>query len=221
MAGAGPTLAESFDLIKRQQQAGQPLIAVGSALKPLFNADIIPDVVVVVDPGREEVLKLFSGFDLDPFTETPLVYFPSVHRDILELWTGPLLTAYAEHPLYHDLSEKCPKQKLFSAGSVLHPAVDLAVCMGADEIVLLGADFGFPNGYSHVAGAATSKRIDEKAHRHWVHDGTGGKIPTTPNMRDFLRDLEAYIENKTQVRFLNASRKGAFIKGTAFMEGAL
>lgn len=221
VAGAGPSLADCFPWIRRQQQADRPLVAVSSALKPLLDESIVPQAVVVVDPGHAEVLRHFEEVDLGPCGKIPLVYFPSVHRDVLAIWPGPLLTAYPEHPLYRDLEKTHPKQKLFSSGSVLHPAIDLAVGMGADTIVLLGADFGFPNGYTHVAGSVTCNPIDKTTQGHWVHDKSGNRIPTTPNMRGFLRDLERYIEKHPEIHFLNASSRGAFIKGTTFAEESL
>lgn len=220
VAGAGPTLPDAFSWIEKQQHAGQQLVAVGSAVKPLLAANIIPDVAVLADPERDNVLKLFSDIDLAPLSETPLVYFPAVHRDVLDLWPGPLLTAYPEHPLYKDLCEEYPKQKLFCSGSVLHPAVDLAVGMGANEVILLGADFAFPYGQTHAAGAVHLQKAATAVDGHWVHDGLGKRIPTSPNLRGFLRDLEDYIAEHPLVRFVNASRKGALIKGTFFLEEA-
>lgn len=220
VAGAGPTLPESFEWIKSRQQAGLPLLAVGSALKPLVDAAIIPDVVLLIDPEREDVLKLLDGFDLSPLSSTPLVYFPSLHREVLRLWPGPLLTAYPEHPLYKELFKDFPKEKLFSSGSVLHPTVDLAVRMGAAKIILLGADFAYPYDQTHAFGAAHTQKTATTVDGHWVHDGYGNRIATSPNLRGFLRDLEDYIAEHPMVRFVNASRKGALIKGTSFLEGA-
>jgi hypothetical protein len=217
VAAAGPTLAESFDWIRTRKDR-HPLVAVDSALKPLAAAGIVPDAVVAVDPHPEDVLKQFAGFDLAPFSATPLVYFPCVHREVLDLWPGPRLTAYPDHPLFRSLAKRYPKQALFSSGSVLHPAVDLAVGMGAAEIVLLGADFAYPGGFSHVSGAAHARSMVPDIQGHWVHDGSGRRIPTSPNLRGFLRDLEGYIQEHPGVRFANAGRKGARIEGAPYLE---
>ncbi len=216
VAAAGPTLADSFNWIK--EHAHYPLIAVDSALKPLAAAGIVPDAVVAVDAHPENVLKLFTGFDMAPFSAIPMIYFPCVHPDVLKLWPGPRLTAYPEHPLYQNLAKRCPKQTLFSSGSVLHPAVDLAAGMGASEIILLGADFAYPGGKSHVTGAAHSQSMISSYSSHWVLDGNGKRISTSPNLRGFLRDLEGYIRKHPEIRFLNGSRKGAGIAGTFYME---
>lgn len=42
------------------------------------------------------------------------------------------------------------KGRLYCAGSVIHPAIDLVVKMGANKILLLGADFSFLDGKNHT-----------------------------------------------------------------------
>ena len=217
VAGAGPSLADGYPWIRRHR-GKKHLIAVDSALKPLDAAGIIPDAVVAVDARRDMLLKMFTGLEPESFRKTALVYFPCVHRDVLELWPGPRLVAYQDHPLYRLLARKYPRQHLFCSGSVLHPAVDLAVGMGAAEVVLFGADFGYPGRATHVAGTATIQSTKASEREHWVLDGEGRRLPTSLNLRGFLRDLEAYIARHPEIRFVNAGRRGARIEGTSFLE---
>lgn len=217
VAAAGPTLSDHYPRL-RQRRDEIFLLAVDTAVRPLAAAGIRPDLVVCVDGSRDEVLALFQGFDLAGFTQTPLVYFPRVHRDVLTLWPGPRFAAYAASPIYRDLARRFPRAQLFSSGSVLHPTVDLAVRMGAAQVVLLGADFAYPRGQSHVSGSAHARQRDDSVTGHWVLDGSGQRIATAPNLRGFLRDLESYITCHTAVSFVNGSKKGARILGTVDLE---
>lgn len=217
VAAAGPTLSDHYPwLLERRGEIF--LVAVDTAVRPLATAGIRPDVVVCVDGSRDEVLALFQGFDLAGFAETPLVYFPRVHRDVLTLWPGPRYAAYAASPIYRELARRHPRAQLFSSGSVLHPAVDLAVRMGAARLVLLGADFAYPRGQSHVSGSAHLRKRDDMVTGHWVLDGCGQRVATAPNLRGFLRDLESYIVRHPAVTFVNASKKGARILGALALE---
>lgn len=217
VAGAGPTLADHYGWIR--QQSDSYLIAVDTAVKPLLEEGICPDVVVAIDPSHHEELALFAGLDFTRLKQVPMVYFPRVHPEVLQLWPGPRLAAYSSEQGYKRLAAEIPKGKLYSSGTVFHPAVDLAVRTGARKIVLLGADFAYPDGMSHVSGSAHSQSRTLRPGDPWVPDGFGEKIATAANLRGFLRDLEDYIALWPQVQFVNASRKGALIQGTSYLEG--
>lgn len=217
VAGAGPTLVDGYEWMRRHR-GNYPLIAVDSALKPLVAAGLFPDVVVAVDGDREALLKMFAGLPPRLLQKIPLVYFPCVHRDVLEAWPGPRLVAYPDNPLYRPLAEAYPRHRLFSSGSVLHPAIDLAIGMGAAEIILFGADFGFPEDVSHVPGAVNGTSIETNAWDHWVLDWGGKRLRTSLNLRGYLRDLEGFITRHPEVRFVNAGRRGARIAGVSVLK---
>lgn len=217
VAGAGPTLADHYEWLRQQEKSY--LIAVDTAVKPLMAAGICPDAVVAIDPSHHAELALFAGLDFARLQQVPLVYFPRVHPEVLQLWPGPRLAAYSSEQGYQRLAAEVPKGKLYSSGTVFHPAVDLAVRVGGRKIVLLGADFAYPNGMSHVSGSSHAQPRAMRPGDPWVQSGSGEKIATTANLRGFLRDLEEYIALWPQIHFVNASRRGALIHGTAFLGG--
>lgn len=216
VAGAGPTLAEHFMGLHDRQA---PLVAVDAALKPLIAAGIVPDAVVTIDGHAETINRFFRESDLGGCRETPLVYFPTVHRGVYEIWPGPRHVAYSSAPLFHDLRRRHPRSELFSAGSVIHPAVDLAVRMGAARVVLLGTDFAYPGGRSHVAGCAAERELPGSDHDPWVAGWRGQRLTTSANLRGYLRDLEIYIERQQAVQFYCASSNGARVHGADLWEG--
>ncbi len=216
VAAAGPTLSCHYEWLL-SQQGSIPLIAVDAALKPLYEAGIQPDIIMTID-ANPMVLDFFKNIDLQPFQTRPLVYFPVVYSAVLDSWPGPRMTSYADTVLYGELRDKFPKGSLFSSGTVLTPAVDLAVKMGATEVILLGADFSFPEGQSHVAGFPFLIEKESSPTGHWVLNGYGKRVPTGANYRGYLRDFERYIEQHPKVRFLNGSKNGAYIQGTSYLE---
>lgn len=215
VAGAGPTLSLHYESL-RLKRGDYCLIAVDAALRPLFKAGIQPDAVVVVDAHETKILPFFQDVELAAFSGTPLVYFPVVHPRVLEHWPGPRLVGYSEHGLYQDFAMRHPRGRLFSSGSVIHPAVDLAVKMGAAKIILLGADFSFPGAVSHVAECVVRRDMPTGSQEHWVLNGHGRRVSTSLAMRGFLRDLEAFMERHPEVQFVNGSRDGALIQGADY-----
>jgi len=216
IAAAGPTLAKHYEWI-RQQQEKHLLIAVDAALRPLHKAGINPDIVVTIDGHPKLIYTFFNDLDLTPYEQRPLIYFPIVHKNVLNLWPGPRFVAYADLPLYREYINKFPKGILFASGGVLHPATDLAIKMGATKVVLLGADYAFPNNQTHVKNCSVAQKR-EAGLNFWVLSGRGERIQTAPNYRGALRDLERYIAYHPEVTFINGSREGALIKNTTFLE---
>ncbi len=219
VAAGGPTLSDQYRWLAAHRHR-LALIAVTTALLPLHRAGFIPDAAVVVD-HMPEILAHFQGLDTTALVRTPLVYFPTVHPDVLRWWPGPRLMAYPwpQQPHLAGLAQQLPRASLFCSGTVTHAAVDLAVRLGARQVVLLGADFSFPRGRTHADGAAEARPAGETAaHRLWVLDGHGRRVPSAFNLRAYLRDLEAYIARHPHVTFVNTGRDGARIEGALWLD---
>lgn len=213
VAGAGPTLSDHYERLLFRRS---PLIAVDAALKPLIAAGIVPEFVVTIDGNEHSVSRFFQEADLSSCVMSSLIYFPTVHRRVLEMWPGPRFAALSDSPLFNGIRQCIPRSRLFSSGSVIHPAVDLGVKMGAAQITLLGADFGYPDNSSHVDGCVVAQPVTLGS--EWVLGVQGQRIATMPNLRGYLRDLESYIAAQPQVDFFNGSSRGAHIAGTRIVE---
>ena len=209
----GPTLEGHFErLAKVRAQAQRPLfICVDTAYRPLREHGVVPDLVVSID-------QLISFRHL-PFEESdgiPLVYLPMSDPEVLRAWKGKRYGGYSASPVYAALREAYPRGELHVGGSVIHPAVDLAVKMGARRITLFGADFAFPMNKTHAGWNDGELGPSVNQARHWVRDGHGQRVSTQLNFRGYLCVLERYIAAHPQVEFFNSSKAGALIAGTRF-----
>jgi hypothetical protein len=209
----GPSLEQHFDRLRViREQAQRPLfICVDTAYRPLRDHGITPDVVVCVDQ-RISALHLPSEGTAD----IALVYMPLIDPKVLSGWKGPRYVGYSASPIYGRLRQQVPKAQLYVGGSVIHPAVDLALKMGAARITLFGADFAFPGNKTHAGWQDGDLGPQFATANHWVLDGHGQRVKTQLNFRSYLCELERYIAGHPQVSFFNSSREGAMITGTAF-----
>lgn len=219
VCGAGPTLEDHFDWLKTLPSNNDyTLVAVDAAVLPLAQIGIIPDIIVSIDPIAKNLFQ-----DLEKYKNTPLVYFPVLDADFLDTWPGPRYVAYSVGELYQKIFNTVQRGRLYSGGSVIHPAIDLSVKMGANKVLLLGADFSFPDGRTHTyweedqSSNAVHVALDKVS--HWVLNSFNQRVPTLLNYRGYLRDLEQYIAINKQVLFYNGSKKGAFIEGTTIWTG--
>lgn len=212
VVATGPTLARHY--ARLQQIMAQPLrsllICVDTAYRPLREQGIRPDFIVSTD------INIHGGILLPEESDSVgLVYFPMVSPEVLLAWKGPRYGAYSASPLYEEERGLLPRGELFSSGSVLHPAVDLAVKMGASRVTLLGADFAFIGSQTHAgwpAGLLTPANMSQ----HWVLNGHGQRVTTLLNFRSYLCYLERYITAHPEVQFFNTCREGALIDGADY-----
>jgi hypothetical protein len=217
IAAAGPTLFDQLGWMKKHRD-GFRLIAVDAAVRSLMAAELVPDYVLSVDSSPALFELFFDGLDLLQLANTCLVYSPLVNRKILDAWPGRRLVAYANQPIYSDLDSRYPRGKLFSSGSVIHPAVDLAVKMRARNVVLVGADFSFTKGQSHVSGSRLQLEMKTNVNC-WVLNSKGDRVPSSRNFVGYLRDLERYLAWHAEINFFNASPDGARIDAASSFDG--
>ena len=218
VVAGGPSAAEIFDWIKTNRNKLN-VVAVSTALLPLDKRGIVPDVLVAVDP-HPYLENHLLGADLDNLKHVPFVYTPIVHQKVLKLWKGPRLTTYIHHPRYEELAQNLPKGFLYCSGTVTHSAIDLAIKMGAEKVVLAGVDFCFPGDNSHVDGASPAHKIEIGTFVHpWAVNGLGERVTSNTAMIGYLRDLEQYIKLQKTIQFFNTGRSGSVIAGAPWLEG--
>lgn len=211
----GPSLEQHFTALQALRERPQRplLICVDTAYQPLRRHGIQPDVVVSVDQRISSRHLPAQGS-----ANTTLVYMPLADPLVIEGWQGPRYVAYSASPVFAPMRQRWPKAQLHAGGSVIHPAVDLAVKMGGRRITLFGADFAFPMDRTHAGWQDGDLGPQLKAAKHWVLDGNGQRVKTQLNFRSYLCELERYIQSQPEVRFFNTSRSGAMIVGTTFHE---
>lgn len=208
--GTGPTLELHLDrLAEIAAQPARPLlIAADTALAPLARAGVHPDIAVACD-YRIEAKHLAAGSN----GHTALVYAPLIAGEVLRSWNGPRYAAYSASPIYDGVRKQISRAALFEGGSVIHPAIDLAVKMGCPALTLFGTDFCFPHGKTHAHWPAGALRADVNTARAWVLDCRGRRAITNNNFATYLVELERYIKRHPEVRFFQTSYDGARIAG--------
>ena len=215
--GTGPTLEEHYDYLTAQRALpiGQrPLmIAVDTAFKALSSQGIIPDILLSIESN----IRVSHLPENIPDSVT-LVYFPRIPPSVIAHWPGPKFNAYSKGAIYDTLDAELPKLRLFTNGSVIHSAIDLAAYLNSSEITLFGCDFSYPNNKTHAFWKDGSLGSKAENAKHWVINGHGERVATDLHFRAYLRNLEHYIRFKPQIKFYQSSLDGALIHGTQYRE---
>ncbi|MGC5700257.1 DUF115 domain-containing protein [Pseudomonas sp. NFXW11] len=209
----GPSLEQHYSALRSLAEGAERplLICVDTAYLPLQRQGIQVDLVVSIDQRISTRHLPAAGS-----AGTALVYLPLADPQVLEGWQGPRYVGYSASPVFAQMRQRIARSQLHGGGSVIHPAVDLAVKMGARRITLFGADFAFPLDRTHAGWQDGDLGPQLQLARHWVLDGNGQRVKTQLNFRSYLCELERYIANHPEVAFFNTSRSGAMISGTAW-----
>lgn len=227
VVAAGPSLDKNISYLSEAREHGW-VIAVDTALAPLREAGVIPQLLVTCDPTPLNE-RHFSGWpDLG---ETILAFHPEVHAEIPGTYSGRariLVLHDGESRLLRclDLAPR-PGEALACGIMTAHLAFNLAVYLGCDPIVLVGLDLAFPSagGSTHAAGAALGRPVrtaqgtratvgaisgllgeteTELVELPGVH---GGKVQGPPIFQTYLRVMEQEIARSGR-RVIDATEGG-------------
>jgi len=234
--GAGPSVDDAIDWIKAQSPR-PVIIAAYKALKSLIAADIVPDLVVCLDPAQHA--RHVVGVDtakIPGFIAEVGMSSEVVQR--LECPLFPFIGNMVSGEISNCLGLKEQITVVQSGGTVLSAALQAAFLLGCDEINFVGADFGFPDDRLYAVGAGTGDRfaIDtaKKAYVRKPLDANartgalieveandGSTILSSVELTDFRRWVERFVgivtNKKPELRFYNLS-KGARIEGVPYAD---
>ncbi len=148
ITAAGPSLESQLPELKKQISGGT-LIATDTSLPFLLKNDIVPDLVISIDCQHITYHHFMHGYPKN----VPLVLdLASPHH--LTHKTDKLVFFTSGHPFSKYVNNVWRQFPYIdtSGGNVSHAAVSLAEALGAQHILLFGADFSFPEGKSYTRG---------------------------------------------------------------------
>jgi len=214
LVSAGPSLIKQLSVLKRIASAGDiKIAAVGTALKPLLNAGILPDLIMISDPNQ----KISEQFNLNPkFKLPPLFYLSTASHSVVANYCGQRYIAWQKGfgPAEQEADIR-HEPLVLTGGSVATCLLDLLVKLGVTSVGLVGQDLAFTDGYSHAAGTVAARTIVEDQGLIWVDDyKQQGKVPTSLNLFSYLKWFENYAKEFNNQDFLwNCTEGGAYIPG--------
>lgn len=213
---AGPSLNKNIkDLKKAKNKAF--LIAVDTAIKPLLNNGIIPDVFVIVDG-----LKPVSLIEAEGVSDVPLVTPFVAAKSVLEYHRGKkfFFEDGSVVPAHVYKTFGSSLEGVESGGSVANNAFSLAVLMGFKTIIFVGQDLAITGNKSHADGTFADKmaEINTESDAYFeVESIDGGKVFTRFDFNRYRIWFEDVIKREGLDNVIDATEGGALIHGTKVM----
>lgn len=213
LISAGPSLTKQLPTLADIHHSGKvTLCTVGTALKPLLNYGIKPDLVMVSDP-QDNISKQFP--DTNDTSKIPLFYLSTANHLAVSNYQGPRFIVWQKGYARSQIQAELRGEPLIqTGGSVATCLLDLLVWMGSSRVALVGQDLAFSNGYSHAEGTHNVRRIRGENTIKIQDYYQQGSIVTSKNLNIYLKWFEKYSRSLTKrVELWNCTEGGAYIPG--------
>lgn len=210
IVSAGPSLDKNIEDLKAAK--GKALIvAVDSSIKKMVEHEIIPDMVITVDPHKP--MQLFED---ERARNVPIIFCGQSRHDIIEKHTGKGFTYISDKfsMMFFDMFNKAVTV-LQTGGSVANTAFSFLEYAGFRRIILVGQDLAFTDNKKHASDLYDEKEIgeDDEDSYTYVEDIYGNQLMTFVNFKIYKDWFETRIKNNEELEVLNATEGGANIKG--------
>ena len=209
IVAAGPSLDDTLNFVKKNK-GKRTIIAVGTVFKKLIAENIVPDLVVVLDP-QERTYRQIEGIEEQ---KVPMLMGIAAYWKFAVKYQGEkYLIPHTEISEVVEFASDNNIDIWNCGGTVTSLGIEIAIRFGAEKIFLVGVDLAYPNGVSHASNTM-DREIKETAGMHVIEDVNGNEIHTTNVFLSYREWIEDRIQETANIKYYNMSKIGAKIKGT-------
>ena len=215
IVAAGPSLNKNIEELKRAKGRAF-IIAVDTAIKPLLNVGIKPDMFAVVD-----ALKPVELVNIEGAEDIPLLTSAVASCAVLDYHKGKKVFFAEGEPLIDIMlsTHGIEFASIPCGGSVATTAFAFAYMIGIETIILVGQDLALTGNQTHATGTFSDEEIaiDTKG-APMVEGNYEKQVPTRGDLDAFRKWYNWYIkgclENGAKLKVVNATEGGAKIENT-------
>lgn len=162
ITAAGPSLEDQMGEIEVRRRDAF-LLATDTSLPALLERSIYPDAVISIDCQHITYNHFLGGYP----ERIPLILDISSPA-VMTRFTERMFFISTNHPFSQYVSRHFRQFPLIdtSGGNVSHAAVSLAENLMADEIILYGADFSYPEGKAYARGTYVYRYFNCRVNRY-------------------------------------------------------
>lgn len=217
MVSTGPSLGKQLPLLKEIQK-NVTIVCADSALRILYNNEIIPDICVSIERIKE-VKGLFDDLPMEYKKQVVFVRASLEHKDVFQTLKGCHDILVMRPYNYNTQFSLEPYGVLCSGTSVANMAHELCAMMNYKTCIIIGQDLAFgKNGITHTKGhkAGDYDRADTSIEKvELIAYGGKGKVISHKIWQQFLNALVQTVHaTKNRMLTINATEGGAFIEET-------
>ena len=215
----GPSLEKNIDLLK-DVNGKAIIIASSHSLQYLNERNIIPDVILHVDPNVK-IQNYFTGFEMEKVEL--LILSATTAPEFFNLPAKNKAWIYANAYFDNWLMELLDVEDFTLYGSCVSvAALKLAYMWGCKKVALIGQDLSFGEGKYYAGATKAPKRVietfteSEENPQYKLPGYYGGEVLTKNDYRVYhgqFMDLAKEIKQNTEIELYNCTEGGADISG--------
>lgn len=210
IVASGPSLDKNISYLSKAKNKAF-IIATDSALRMLMKYEIMPDIIVTLDPDKERIL-----FSDDRVNDIPMLYSVHATYDILENNRSRKFI-YSNMEFLDKLMRNMNKQIsiINPGGSVANAGFAAAQYLGFKRIMMIGQDLAFTDNKKHASVVYKEKEYTEgeEPGLTTIEGQDGTMLTTYMNLKNYRDWYENVIEFNPQLHVINATEGGALIHG--------
>jgi hypothetical protein len=220
---AGPSVNEHWDALKALQ-GKIPIIACDTLLKPMCDRGIYPDFITAIE--RDDIVTDFFK-NMNVHERTSLVAPTLILKESFDAFQGQKLM-YAPMPTYVDVLALNFLMRYHGGSSAGNLNLTIANVLGFKNIILVGHNlaYGYKTNETHVKGTIDKTRERARTPEELASESGGLTIETQDGTDTvatrlewnlYRNQIENYVTNTPEKRWINTALKGAKIVGTETM----
>lgn len=226
IVSAGPSLEKNITKLKEMKNKAL-IIAVDTAMKPLYSRNISPHFVITIDPQKKNS-KYFRNVN---FKDSVLIAESSIDKEAIDSFNGEIYFINSIFPLAKYFMESLGNRgDITTGGSVSTAAYDFAIKVGANPIIMVGLDLSFPNYQTHIKGSYHEENFFTEIYKLDSYDSRIYKVLIGGNLREekniynekvwtdsrfdmYKNWFEEQCIKNNKIKFYNATEGGITING--------
>lgn len=226
IVSAGPSLEKNITRLKEMKNKAL-IIAVDTAMKPLYSRNISPHFVITIDPQKKNS-KYFRNVN---FKDSVLIAESSIDKEAIDSFNGEIYFINSIFPLAKYFMEILGNRgDITTGGSVSTAAYDFAIKVGANPIIMVGLDLSFPNYQTHIKGSYHEENFFTEIYKLDSYDSRIYKVLIGGNLREekniynekvwtdsrfdmYKNWFEEQCIKNNKIKFYNATEGGITING--------
>jgi len=217
IVSGGPSLDQNIkDMIQYKEKLKNCFIIAGSrTIAALIQNDIMPDMIVSIDPVDANYDMMKDYLDL----KVPFAFYEYSNRYLVKNYKGDKI--YIPLLFSQTIETFSQFKGVYSGGSVAHTCIDIANMLGCSPILFAGQDLAYTYGKHHADCTVYDydKTLNYQSQIK-VKDIYGEQVNSSLSLENYKKRLEQYIDaykDKERIKFINCSY-GAQIKGAPHQE---